>query len=672
MWGRVSARLGASAVSCGGLGASAVSWARGDDRSYYSVERTPLGEGTFGSVYRATVRATGEAVALKKIKVRSECDDGGAARELAALRRVRERGDHPNVAALYGSWTEGADADVHCLAVELVDGGELFEHLVSYGGFSEATAADLFRAVFSAIGWLHGNGVVHGDIKPENFVLKKKGGDARGEATKAVKLIDFGSALLDGARPAARDACHFGTTAYEPPEILSCSERGDGAAAAECWTSPAVDVWALGIVVFVALVGAHPFDLDGAIEADGDLARAILAACPDDGSPPACLTDARVVGFLSPAARDLLRAMLRRDPEERIALSAALAHPWFHGAAGKSELVESERRLAARRRVAQKFEAGVFASLVAQAVDGSAKSLGGGGSLDALVNMALRVTDAEDVPSAVRSAISTSDGGGGARAESTAEEATRDLLGVHDGARSVSALLTSLRARAKKDGDVLFVEGDDASSDDAEMYFIAGGAVDVDIGEQRVASLGAGAFVGEGALFDDGHRRSATVTCVGDTHLVAITAADLGRLSLDARGADNVLHAVARRRALEDAKATLSLASATRETAYAEGAVACAEGEAGGRVLFSVVGGTFDVYKDRGGGAREKVGSLGPGDFFGEASVLTNAPRNATVVCASKRCVVHEIKKRDFLAVLRRNKQTDHAVRGLLNERARS
>ena len=80
MWGRVSARLGASAVSCGGLGASAVSWARGDDRSYYSVERTPLGEGTFGSVYRATVRATGEAVALKKIKVRSECDDGGAAR----------------------------------------------------------------------------------------------------------------------------------------------------------------------------------------------------------------------------------------------------------------------------------------------------------------------------------------------------------------------------------------------------------------------------------------------------------------------------------------------------------------------------------------------------------------------------------------------------------------
>lgn len=77
------------------------------------------------------------------------------------------------------------------------------------------------------------------------------------------------------------------------------------------------------------------------------------------------------------------------------------------------------------------------------------------------------------------------------------------------------------------------------------------------------------------------------------------------------------------------------------------------------------------MYKDR-AGVRTRVGTLAAGDFFGEASVLTNAPRNATVVCAAPTCRVHEIKKRDFLAVLRRNKQTDHAVRELLNERARS
>ena len=55
-------------------------------------------------------------------------------------------------------------------------------------------------AVVAAVGWLHSNGLVHGDIKPENFVL----GGGR------VKLIDFGSALLDGRAPDAAVACRFG------------------------------------------------------------------------------------------------------------------------------------------------------------------------------------------------------------------------------------------------------------------------------------------------------------------------------------------------------------------------------------------------------------------------------------------------------------------------------
>ena len=63
-----------------------------------------------------------------------------------------------------------------------------------------------------------------------------------------------------GERPAETAACHFGTTAYEPPEILACAVAKDATGAATAWTNAAVDVWALGVVVFVALVGAHPFD----------------------------------------------------------------------------------------------------------------------------------------------------------------------------------------------------------------------------------------------------------------------------------------------------------------------------------------------------------------------------------------------------------------------------
>lgn len=75
-----------------------------------------------------------------------------------------KRGGHPNICALHEHFDEGG---YYYLILDLVEGGEMFDHLVNHGAYSEADAARLVREVASALDYLHGIGVVHNDIKPE-------------------------------------------------------------------------------------------------------------------------------------------------------------------------------------------------------------------------------------------------------------------------------------------------------------------------------------------------------------------------------------------------------------------------------------------------------------------------------------------------------------------------
>lgn len=112
------------------------------------------------------------------------------------------------------------------LILDLVSGGEMFEHLINYGAYSEADAARLMHEVASALAFLHGVGVCHADLKPENLMLSTKN---RLDGT--IKIIDFGCASVnDGdftdsdedkrskpfsfGRSAYKSAASTGTTAY--------------------------------------------------------------------------------------------------------------------------------------------------------------------------------------------------------------------------------------------------------------------------------------------------------------------------------------------------------------------------------------------------------------------------------------------------------------------------
>lgn len=620
-----------------------------DHGRYYDVSKgRPLGVGAFANVYKARDLVTGERVALKKVKQ----DDGCVAREVRALTRVRERGEHPHIASLVDFWKEGR---TKCVATQLVEGGELFDYLVAQGCFSERRAAELLRGAASALAWLHENGVVHADVKPENMCLTRE---------RTIKLIDFGSALLDGATPSAADAMRcYGTAHYSPPELLDArfGPRRDATRAARSYANPALDAWALGIVLFIVLVGAHPFDPRGDVDDPSELAASVLSSFDDEtGLPTAPLRDAKVQAFLSPAALDLLHGLLARQPKDRLRLVDALNHPWFNGAAGATEKLTMPARAAARsRRLKQRFEACALDHLVQRDA-----------TSDVVADFVDKVVVHEDAAADSTSAeVSHS-------AEATEQGPPRELLDALSAeASELGSLRELLGALHLEDrwrrGDVVFAEGDDAG-EDAAMYFIARGAVDVSIHGRCVSHLQAGDFFGEGGLLfrNDSATRHATVRVASSTaKLIAVKRSDIDRLSIDARTADQALKAVALDRALQNAQAAIAAAAADA-ILVGPGECCCRQGECGNEV-FSIESGTFHVLQTtQRGGDLHKVAELRPKDFFGEAAVLSDSPRSASVVCVDPNgCVCHSLTKRAFLELLKRDMRTDFVVRHLHKDR---
>lgn len=115
-----------------------------------------IGEGGFGKVYRATQRSNGREVALKRIpKEWTENDE--FQREVNVLCRLNDGGGHPNICKLYDVFEND---DEYWLSMELIEGGEVFEHLIERGAYSEAMAATFLRQFAEALAYMHSAGVV--------------------------------------------------------------------------------------------------------------------------------------------------------------------------------------------------------------------------------------------------------------------------------------------------------------------------------------------------------------------------------------------------------------------------------------------------------------------------------------------------------------------------------
>ncbi|KAM9210304.1 cyclin-dependent kinase 3 isoform 1-T1 [Dugong dugon] len=304
---------------------------------FQKVEK--IGEGTYGVVYKAKNKETGQLVALKKIRLDLETEGvpSTAIREISLLKELK----HPNIVRLLDV--------VHSEKKLYLVFEFLSQDLKKYMDSTLASELPLHLVksylfqLLQGVNFCHSHRVIHRDLKPQNLLINELG---------AIKLADFGLARAFGV-PLRTYTHEVVTLWYRAPEILLGSK----------FYSTAVDVWSIGCI-FAEMVERGT--KHGHREATGSvlLGREVTrrALFPGDseidqlfrifrtlGTPSEAtwpgvtqLPDYKgsfpkwtrkgleeIVPNLEPAGKDLLMKLLQCDPSRRISAKAALAHPYF-------------------------------------------------------------------------------------------------------------------------------------------------------------------------------------------------------------------------------------------------------------------------------------------------------------------------------------------------------
>uniref|UniRef100_A0A6A7G4F7 Calcium/calmodulin-dependent protein kinase type IV isoform X1 n=1 Tax=Hirondellea gigas TaxID=1518452 RepID=A0A6A7G4F7_9CRUS len=256
-----------------------------------------LGVGHFSTVYACTEISTGKRFAVKVMK-RSLVNAVALRDEVAVLRRV---GDHPNVVALHDVFD---DTDGFRIVMDYCSGGDLFSRIIAEGESSEKRTSEIIFQLASALQHIHACGITHRDLKPENILLTSKDVNAN------IKVGDFGlSTIIQDKSGLMKTVC--GTWAYCAPEVIRRVEY-----------TLAVDIWTLGLLMFILLSGYHPFDLFGDLN-EAELITKIQS-CDYNFDDP-------IWDDVSAAAKDIISNLLQVAPEKRMSLEKLLETDWILG-----------------------------------------------------------------------------------------------------------------------------------------------------------------------------------------------------------------------------------------------------------------------------------------------------------------------------------------------------
>lgn len=252
----------------------------------YILGRT-IGKGNSAVVKIATHAIIKQKVAIKMFdkSVLDVDKQVRLMREIESMKKLK----HPNIIRIYEIMET---AKIICIVTEIASNGELYDYIIHKKRLSEREAKHIFKQIVAGIHHCHKNNVVHRDIKVENILLDNNG---------RVKLADFGFSAF--FKPGELMDAWCGSPQYCAPELYM----------ARLYEGPNVDIWSLGVVLYVLVCGYLPFEA----QVFNQLRAQII-----NGS-------FKTPFFLSADCKNLIDGMLTLDPEKRIKMNDIINHKWL-------------------------------------------------------------------------------------------------------------------------------------------------------------------------------------------------------------------------------------------------------------------------------------------------------------------------------------------------------
>jgi CRP-like cAMP-binding protein len=451
------------------------------------------------------------------------------------------------------------------------------------------------------------------------------------------KIVDFGCAeVIDPTSPfydADEKHCVTCTPGYSPPEMLDNHQK-------VVKLQPPVDMFAVGVIIYIILTGMHPFDLSGE-----STEKEMNERVRNKQAPP--LRGSSITAHLSPSAIDLIERLIQWNPKKRMTAQEMLEHPWVRGeTAKKGKIADSDKRLKSFRKYKSKLEAKVFASMVQWSDSSEEEDVA---KRTSLIERSFQMLDPEH-----RGYITTSDL---EKLDPRGAKVTAVPLPDEDSQLSLSGFSSLLAENMKNKyfpaGHVIYHEGERGHN----MYFINSGRVEVFTRDGFKTVTEQGDFFGEGALLNKTARRNATIKCLTPVHAIEISKEYFEKYLKEGSDTALSLKEKSRMRQRSRAQSILTLQKSLKAHTLSKGEYVYKKGESG-TDLFLVQEGAVDVKVEN-----HTVFTSGPGGLCGEYALIFGRPRNTSAVCISEKCILQAMEARDFEKLVRTNPYVRESLR---------